>query len=194
MRLDPKPQTSNLKPLPSNETLAEVSHQPEVHPDDGGNEPDMSKDTDDLPNIDMDRPLRVTFGKEFPYAPTLAELIRCRRYGNVTLQPVPLPKVGPNTPYPSVKVRTSLNARVFSWFTIYHLYCYFFHLYSVQYLVVLTFVCYINPYIMLLAGRCGCCFSGTAGQACALICALFSFCEALIFIIKRSNFVRCSVC
>ena len=26
--------------------------------------------------------------------------------------------------------------------------------YSVQYLVALTFVCYINPYIMLLALRC----------------------------------------
>ena len=28
---------------------------------------------------------------------------------------------------------------------------FFFTLYSVQYLVVLTFVCYINPYIRLLA-------------------------------------------
>ena len=47
--------------------------------------------------------------------------------------------------------------------------------YSVQYLVVLTFVCYINPYIMLLALQCRCRFLGTAGHACALICALFSF-------------------
>ena len=51
----------------------------------------------------------------------------------------------------------------------------FFTLYSVQYLVVLTFVCYRNPYIMLLALRCRCRFLGTAGHACALICALFSF-------------------
>ena len=72
-------------------------------------------------------------------------------------------------------MRTSLNARVFSWFTIYYLYCFFFTLFSVQYLVVLTFVCYINPYIVLLALRCRCRFLGTAGHACALICALFSF-------------------
>ena len=45
------------EPLPSNEILAEDSHQPEVHLDDAGNEPDMPTDTDDLPNIDMDRPL-----------------------------------------------------------------------------------------------------------------------------------------
>ena len=51
----------------------------------------------------------------------------------------------------------------------------FFALYSVQYLVVLTFVCYINPYIMLLVLRCTCRFLGTAGHACAMICALFSF-------------------
>ena len=61
----------------------------------------MSTDTDDVPDIDMDRLLRVTFGKELRYAPTLTELIRCRRHQDGTLQPVPLPKVGPNTPYPS---------------------------------------------------------------------------------------------
>ena len=89
------------EPLPSNEILAENSHQPEVHLDDAGNEPDTSTDTDDLPGIDMDRPLRVTFGKELRYAPTLAELIRCRRHRDGTLQSVPLPKVEPNTAYPS---------------------------------------------------------------------------------------------
>ena len=73
----------------------------EEHLDDAGNEPDTSTDTDDLPDIDMDRPLRVTFGKELRYAPTLAELIRCQRHQDGTLQSVPLPKVGPNTPYPS---------------------------------------------------------------------------------------------
>ena len=51
----------------------------------------------------------------------------------------------------------------------------FFTLYSVQYLVVLTFVCYINPYIVLLPLRCRCRFLGTAGHVCAMICALFSF-------------------
>ena len=61
----------------------------------------MSADTDDFPDIDMDRPFRVTFGKELRYAPTLTELIRCRRHRDGTLQPVPLPKVGPNTLYSS---------------------------------------------------------------------------------------------
>ena len=88
------------EPLPSNKNLAEDSHQPEVHLDDAGNKPDISTDTEDLPDIDMDRPLRVTFGKELRYAPTLAELIHCRRHRDSKLQSVPVPKVGPNTPYP----------------------------------------------------------------------------------------------
>ena len=91
----------DLEPVPSNEILAEASHQPEAHFDDAGNEPDMPADTDDLPDVGMDRPLRVTFGEELPYAPTLAELIRCGRHRDGTLQSVPLPKVGPNTPYSS---------------------------------------------------------------------------------------------
>ena len=57
-------QPGDLEPLPSNETLAENSHQPEVHLDDAGNELDTSTDTDDLRDIDMDRPLAVTFDKE----------------------------------------------------------------------------------------------------------------------------------
>ena len=90
------------KPLPSKEALAEGSHQSEVHLDDAGNEvPDMSADNNDLPDIDMDCPLRDTFGKELRYAPTLTELIRCGCQRAGTLQPGPLPKVGPNTPYPS---------------------------------------------------------------------------------------------
>ena len=73
--LEPLP--SN-KALPSNEALAEDSHQSKVDFHNAGNEvPDMSTDTDDLPDIDMDRPLRVTFGKEPRYASTLTELIRC---------------------------------------------------------------------------------------------------------------------
>ena len=90
------------EPLPYNEAPANDSHQSEVHLGDAGNEvPDGSTDTDDLPDVDMDRPLRVTFGKELHYAPTFTELIRCQRHREGTLQPVPLPKVGPNTPYPS---------------------------------------------------------------------------------------------
>ena len=91
----------DLEPVPSNEILAENSHQPEVHLDDAGNEPDMPAHTDDLTDAGMDRPLRVSIGKELRYAPTLAELIRCRRHREGTLQSVPLPKVGPITPYPS---------------------------------------------------------------------------------------------
>ena len=91
----------DLGPVPSDEIMAEDPHQPEVHLDDAGNEPDMPADTDDLPDVSIDRPLRVTFGKELRYAPTLAELIRCQRHRDGTLQSVPLPKVGPNTPYPS---------------------------------------------------------------------------------------------
>ena len=103
LRFDTEPavKPEDLEPLPSNENLAEVSLQPEVHLDDAGNQRDTSTDTDDLPHIDLDRPLRVTFGKEIRYALTLTELIPCRRHRDGTLQPVPLPKVGRNTPYPS---------------------------------------------------------------------------------------------
>ena len=61
---EPAVEPEELEPLPSNEALAEDSHQYTVHLDDAGNEvPDMSTDTNDLPDIDMDRSLRVTFGK-----------------------------------------------------------------------------------------------------------------------------------
>ena len=95
-----EPEDLGLEPVPSGEIMAEKSHQPEKHLDDAGNEPDMPADSDDLPDVSMDCPLRVTFGNELRYAPTMAELIRCRRHRDGTLQPVPLPKVGPNTPYP----------------------------------------------------------------------------------------------
>ena len=62
----------NLEQVPSDEVLAEDSQQPEIHLDDAGKGPDMPADTDDLPGISMDRPLRVTFGKELRYAPTMA--------------------------------------------------------------------------------------------------------------------------
>ena len=96
-----EPEDLELEPVPSDEIMAEDSHQPDMHLNDAGNEPDMPADTDDLPDVSMDRPLRVNFGKELRYAPTMAELIRCRRHRDGTLQSVPLPKVGPNTPYPS---------------------------------------------------------------------------------------------
>ena len=96
-----EPEDLRLDPAPSDEIMAENSHQPNMHLDEAGNEPDTSTDTDDLPDVSMDRPLRVTFGNELRYAPTMAELIRCRRHRDGTLQSVPLPKVGSNTPYPS---------------------------------------------------------------------------------------------
>ena len=88
-----------LEPVASDEIMAEDSDQPDMHLDDAGNEPDMPADTNDLPDVSMDRPLRVTFSNEVRYAPTMAELIRCRRHRDSTLQLVPLPKVGSNTPY-----------------------------------------------------------------------------------------------
>ena len=67
---EPAVEPEELEPLPSNEALVEISNQSTVHLYDVGNEvPDMSTDTDDLRDIDMDRPLRVTFSKEFGYAP-----------------------------------------------------------------------------------------------------------------------------
>ena len=96
-----KPEDLELEPVPSDEIMAEDPHQPDMHLDDAGNEPDMPADTNDLPDVSMDRPLRVTFGKELRYAPIMAELIRCRRHRDGTLQSVPLPKVGSNMPYPS---------------------------------------------------------------------------------------------
>ena len=92
-----EPEDLGLEPVPSDEIMAEDSHQPDMHLD----EPDTPADTDDLPDVSMDRPLRVTFGNELRYAPTMEELIRCRRHRDGTLQSVPLPKVGSNKPYPS---------------------------------------------------------------------------------------------
>ena len=96
-----EPEDLGLKPVPSDEIMAEDSHEPDMHLHDAGNKPDTPADTDDLPDVSMDRPLRVTFGNELQYAPTMAELIRCRRHRDGPLQPVPLPKVASNTPQPS---------------------------------------------------------------------------------------------
>ena len=59
-----EPEDLELEAVPLDEIMAEDSHQPDMHLDDAGNEPDMPADTDDLPNVSMDRPLRVTFGNE----------------------------------------------------------------------------------------------------------------------------------
>ena len=75
-----EPEDLGLEPVSSDEIMAEDSQQPDMHLDDAGNEPDTPADTDDLPDVSMDRPLRVTYGNELRYAPTMAELIRCRRH------------------------------------------------------------------------------------------------------------------
>ena len=91
-----------LEPLPTDEAPAADSHKPASHLDDAGNEvPDKLTDTDDLPGVDIDRPLLVTFGKELRYAPTLREVTCCRRHGDGTLQSISLPRVVSNMPYPS---------------------------------------------------------------------------------------------
>ena len=93
-----EPEDVGLEPVPPDEIMTEDSHRPDMHLDDAGNEPDMLANSDDLPDASMVRPLRVTFGNELRYAPTMAELIGCRRHPDGTLQSVPLPKVGSNTP------------------------------------------------------------------------------------------------
>ena len=88
--------------VPTDEGPAKDSHEPATILENADNEiPNTSTDTDDLPEVDMDCPLRVTFGLELRYAPILTELIRCPCHRDGTLQPISLPKVGPNTPYPS---------------------------------------------------------------------------------------------
>ena len=101
-----EPEDLGLAPVPSDEIMAKDSHPPDMHLDEAGNEPDTPADVDDLPDVSMDRPLQVTFGSELRYAPTMAELIRCRRHRDGKLQSVPLPKVGSNTPYPSISKGT----------------------------------------------------------------------------------------
>ena len=96
-----------LEPLPTDEAPAEDSHEPAAHLDVAGNEiPDQSSEPDDLPEVDMDRPLAVTPCKDLCHAPTLMQLIRCQGQRDSTLQPISLPKIGPNTPYASSIKRT----------------------------------------------------------------------------------------
>ena len=63
----------------------------------GNKLPDRSTELGDLPEADMEHPVGVSFGKELCYASTLTELIRCECHRNGSLQPVLLPKTGPNT-------------------------------------------------------------------------------------------------
>ena len=89
-----------LKPLPTNEVATEDLHQPTTHPDNASNKStDQSVDPDDLFEVDIDCPLPVTSGKKHPYPATLMDLIGCRCHQEGTLQLVPFPKVGLNTPY-----------------------------------------------------------------------------------------------
>ena len=68
-----EPEDLGLEPASSDEIMAENSHQPDMHLDEAGNEPDTSTDTDDLPDVSIDRPLRVTFGNELQYPPTMTD-------------------------------------------------------------------------------------------------------------------------
>ena len=75
---EPAGEPEELESLPTNEALANHSQEPAAHLNDARNETQvMSADTNDLPNMDMDRPLQVTFGKKLRYAPTFRELIHC---------------------------------------------------------------------------------------------------------------------
>ena len=66
-----------LEPLPTEEALPEDSHEPAARLADAGNGiGNMATDTDGVPEVDIDRPLRVTFSKKLRYAPSLTELIR----------------------------------------------------------------------------------------------------------------------
>ena len=99
---EPAVEPEEVEPLPNQVVVTKDPHEPAARLDDAGNEiPDQSTDPNDVPEVDMDRPLRVPLGKQLQYAPPLTELIHCRRHRDGTPQPVPLPKVGPSTPYPS---------------------------------------------------------------------------------------------
>ena len=50
-----EPEDLEQEPVPSDEIMAEDSHQPDMHLDDAGNETDMRANTDDLPDVSMDR-------------------------------------------------------------------------------------------------------------------------------------------
>ena len=92
---EPGVEREELQPLPTDEAPAAESHEPAARLDDVGNEiTDKSTDPDDLPEVDIDRPLQVTFTKALGYAPTRTELIRCRCHRDGTLQPISFPKVG----------------------------------------------------------------------------------------------------
>ena len=92
---EPAVQPEEVEPLPTDEAPAEESAEAAARLENTANEiPDTSTDTDDLPEVDMDRLLRVTFGKVLRYALTSTELI----HQDSTVQPISLPNVGPNTP------------------------------------------------------------------------------------------------
>ena len=96
---EPAIELEEREPLSTDEAPTEDSHEPAAHLYDAVNEiTQQSTDPEDLPEVDSDRPLQVTFGKQLRYAPTLMELICCRRHPEGTLQPKSLPKVGRPSP------------------------------------------------------------------------------------------------
>ena len=60
-----EPEGLGLEPVPSDEIMDESSHQPDMHLDDAGNEPDMPADTDDLPDVSMDHPFDSLLAMNF---------------------------------------------------------------------------------------------------------------------------------
>ena len=116
---EPAVEPEELEPVPTNEALAEDSHEPTAGLADAGKESrDMSTDTDDLPEMDMDRPLRVTFDKGIRCTPTLTELNRCRHHRDGPLQPVSPPRLARTRHTPrvlrvhTVKYTDIINARI----------------------------------------------------------------------------------
>ena len=101
--------------LPTDESAAEDSHEPAARLEDAGNEiPDRSTDPADLPEVDMDRPLRVAFGKKLRYARTLTVLVRCRRQRDGTLHAISLPKVGLKTATEEIADYLQINCHRFN--------------------------------------------------------------------------------
>ena len=75
---EPAVEPEDLEPLQTDEVVIEELQEPAARLYDAGKEiPDQSTDPDDLSEVDMNRPLRVTLGKELEYAPTFMEFIRC---------------------------------------------------------------------------------------------------------------------
>ena len=74
---EPANELGELKPWPIDEVVTEDLHKPATHLEDTGNDKaKQSVEPDDLPEVDMDHPRRVIFGKELRGALTLLEVCR----------------------------------------------------------------------------------------------------------------------